>query len=343
MNAPMPVAQQLATIPAFAMTEPELLAALESSLYPGVKTDTIKLIVSNCRAQLLDPFTKPFHGVPMQVKQKKKDANGNLTNKVEYVWRDVVMPGIELYRVKAARTGEYAGIDDGEFGPEITKELGGEKKLEWDEQIHAKVDSGKTYEKRNVTFPEWCRVTVYRFVQGQKCSFSSGKVYWEESYATAGNETSLPNAMWSKRDHGQLEKCAEALALRRAFPELVGAAPVIEEMAGKVIDATAGMTIDNETGQVVPGPSAKSAGKAEQPAAAEHAPPKEPAENASAGGAASAGEQPLLTDGERNHIKLKLEDAGLTEVDLRAQFTKGLAELTKADFKPVKDWVAGKA
>lgn len=38
--------------------------------------------------------------------------------------------------------------------------------------------------------------------------------------------------MWAKRPYGQLAKCAEAQALRKAFPE-VGSMPTAEEMAGK--------------------------------------------------------------------------------------------------------------
>jgi hypothetical protein len=39
--------------------------------------------------------------------------------------------------------------------------------------------------------------------------------------------------MWSNRPVGQLEKCAEAGALRRAFPEEIGNALTAEEMEGQ--------------------------------------------------------------------------------------------------------------
>lgn len=153
--------------------------------------------------------------------------------------------------------------------------------------------------------------------------------------------------MWKKYPRQMLRARCVSEGVRTVCPMATGGMYTPEEVQDMPEkDIGDGLTIDGATGQVqrasLAGPAAKSAAKAEQPAAAEHGPPKEPEGNASAGGAAP-GEQPLLTDGERNHIKLKLEAAGLTEVDLRAQFSKTLAELTKADFKPVKDWVSSKA
>jgi hypothetical protein len=43
----------------------------------------------------------------------------------------------------------------------------------------------------------------------------------------------VPNEMWANRPVGQLEKCAEAGALRRAFPEEIGNALTAEEMEGQ--------------------------------------------------------------------------------------------------------------
>ena len=46
--------------------------------------------------------------------------------------------------------------------------------------------------------------------------------------------------MWANRPVGQLEKCAEAGALRRAFPEEIGNELTAEEMAGqRTIDGAA--------------------------------------------------------------------------------------------------------
>lgn len=178
-----------------------LISALRDSFYPGAKAESVLMVLNYCKAANLDPMTKPVHIVPMSVKKPGSR---------EYEWRDVVMPGIELYRIKADRTGRYAGQDDAEFGPEVHNDR-------W-----------------KMSYPQWCKVTVYKITDVGRVAYSA-KVFWLESYATAGKDTDAPNAMWRKRPYGQIEKCAEAAALRKAFPE-VGAQPTADEMYGKTID-----------------------------------------------------------------------------------------------------------
>jgi phage recombination protein Bet len=178
---------------ALTLSEDELIPVLQASLYPGAKPESIKLVLGYCRAAGLDPMQKPVHLVPMNVKKPG--------SRDEYEWRDVVMPGIGLYRVQAARTGELAGIDEPVFG-EMLKQFG-------------------------VEYPDWCKVTVYRMIGGQRVAFTACE-FWVENYATQKRDSEAPNAMWKRRPRGQLAKCAEAQALRKAFPEL-GAQPTADE------------------------------------------------------------------------------------------------------------------
>ena len=152
--------------------------------------------------------------------------------------------------------------------------------------------------------------------------------------------------MWAKRSRGQIAKCTEAQALRKAFPE-IGAQPTADEMEGKTLDTDPeGNVIDGRTGQVVRPAIPPLMVGADQPGSA--APAASPANpqglaqdpGAGAGGAApDRTEGPLLTDGERAHIKQQLDKAGLTEVDLKAKFSVGLDGLQQAQFKAVKAWI----
>jgi hypothetical protein len=67
---------------------------------------------------------------------------------------------------------------------------------------------------------------------GKERRFVGPKVYWFEAYGKWA-DTDVPNEMWSNRPVGQLEKCAEAGALRHAFPEEIGNALTAEEMEGQ--------------------------------------------------------------------------------------------------------------
>lgn len=184
------------------MNEQELISVLQNSLYPGASIDSVKMVIGYCRAAQLDPIQKPVHIVPMW--DSKAGA-----------MRDVVMPGINLYRTQAARSGECAGVSEPEFGDDITANLGGV----------------------NITYPKWCRVVVKRRLPSGEIVEFAAKELWIENYAVkGGKEKSVaPNAMWTKRPYGQIAKCAEAQAFRKAFPEMAGAYTA-EEMEGKALN-----------------------------------------------------------------------------------------------------------
>lgn len=119
--------------------------------------------------------------------------------------------GIDGFRSIAERTGVYAGNDDPEFSGEISE----------------KPEKGATF-----SAPEKATVTVYKIVAGARCPFTA-TARWKEYYP--GDKLGF---MWRSKPHVMLGKCAEALALRKAFPN-VGELYTSEEMAmadAQVID-----------------------------------------------------------------------------------------------------------
>lgn len=108
-----------------------------------------------------------------------------------------VQTGIDGYRLLAARTGALAGIDDA------------------------------IYDYEDAERPAWARVTVWRLVQGQRVPFTA-KARWNE-YA-AQNKDGHPSGLWGKMPYLMLGKCAEALALRKAFPAELSGVYTAEEM-----------------------------------------------------------------------------------------------------------------
>lgn len=183
--------------------------ALCNTIYPGANPNSIIMAIDYCKARKLDIMLKPVHLVPMSIKVAGSD---------KYEMRDVPMPGVGLYRIQASRSGDYAGSDEPEFGPIITQEFTGQ-------------DYNKNTIKKTFNFPEWCKYTVYKLIGDRVVGFSA-KEYWLENYATQSKYSEMPNAMWAKRIYGQLAKCTEAQALRKAWPE-IGQEPTAEEMEGK--------------------------------------------------------------------------------------------------------------
>ncbi len=188
-----------------ALAEDELISVLRNSLYPGAQDESIRLVLSYCRVANLDPMQKPVHIVPMWDSESRSK-------------KDVIMPGIGLYRIQAARTGQFAGMSEPEFGPEISNKVG----------------------EQEISYPEWAKVTVKRALASGVIAEFTAVEYWIENYASKGGaqKSMAPNAMWTKRTRGQLAKCAAAQALRIAFPE-IGAQPTAEEMEGKSYNAVA--------------------------------------------------------------------------------------------------------
>jgi phage recombination protein Bet len=188
----------------------QLLAVLESSLYPGASSASIQMVLGYCKASGLDPMQKPVHIVPMWDGKAKR-------------MRDVVMPGIGLYRTQAARSGECAGVSEPEFGTDIETKIGGV----------------------SIIYPQWCKVTVKRRLPSGDIVDFTAKEFWIENYAVKGGQekSPAPNAMWQKRPYGQIAKCAEAQALRKAFPE-IGSSPTAEEMEGKAFAGDDTQTVE---------------------------------------------------------------------------------------------------
>lgn len=213
---------------AFGTTE-DVMNALRNSIYPGAKDESIGMVLSYCRAANLDPMQKPVHIVPMSVKKPG--------TRDQYEMRDVIMPGIGLYRTNAVRTDQYLGMSEPEYGPDVTKMLG----------------------NIELTFPLWCKVTVKRLMSNGMTAEFTAKEFWVENYATKGRDTEVPNEMWKKRPYGQLGKCAEAQALRKAFPEL-GSQQTAEEMEGKTLDTAEEMPVVGSSSTSAAGASQPSGG-----------------------------------------------------------------------------------
>jgi phage recombination protein Bet len=112
---------------------------------------------------------------------------------------------IDGYRLIADRTGLYAGSSDPEYG------------------TGADADAP----------PLWARVTVYKLVGGAPRPFTA-TARWQEYAQTSvdlGSGEEKLGGLWGKMPFLMLAKCAEALALRKAFPQELSGLYTHDEMA----------------------------------------------------------------------------------------------------------------
>jgi len=122
----------------------------------------------------------------------RKDEDG--TKKLTFVTT------VDLLRSRAAETDDYAGSDDPVF--EYSAGGGGEPPR-----------------------PIAATVTIWKFVHGEKCAFTATARY-DEYYP--GEKQGF---MWRSKPHVMLGKCAEGLAIRKAFPKQLAGLYLEEELA----------------------------------------------------------------------------------------------------------------
>jgi phage recombination protein Bet len=124
----------------------------------------------------------------------------------------VPITSIDFMRSRAAQTGDYGGQDDAVFA-------GLPKTAEFS-----------------------ATVRIYRFVHGQLCSFTA-TARWPEY------KPEQHAFMWERMPHTMLSKCAEALALRKGFPqELAGLYESAELDQAETREPDA---VDADTGELV--------------------------------------------------------------------------------------------
>ena len=156
------------------VVSPDQLDLIKRTIAQGATDAELKLYLFDCQRQNVHPLDRLLHFTK---------RGGKYTP----------VTSIDLMRIRAAETGEYAGSDDALF---VEGEL----------------------------HPISATVTVWRLVQGQRYAFTA-TARWDEYYP--GEQS---GHMWRKMDHTMLAKCSEALALRKGFPRQLAGLYASEEL-----------------------------------------------------------------------------------------------------------------
>jgi phage recombination protein Bet len=158
--------------------------------------DQVNLIKSQIAPKATDDELKLF------IYQAKRTGLDPLARQIYAIHRKqngvekmTIQTSIDGFRVIAERSGDYGGQDEPIF-----------------------VKEGDDL---------YCKVTVYRFRGETRYPAAVGVAYWKE-YCPVYN--GQPSGLWAKMPHTMLAKVAEALALRKAYPQDLSGLYTADEM-----------------------------------------------------------------------------------------------------------------
>ena len=168
----------------------EQIKLIKSQIAPKATDAELQLFLYQAKRTGLDPLTRQIYAIFRNVKEKEYGKD---------VWKQkmTIQTSIDGFRVIAERSGDYAGQDEPIF-------------IEKDNKL------------------EYCKITVYRFRGDVRYAAAVGVAYWSE-YAQL-DDKNLPTGLWRKMPHTMLAKVAEALALRKAYPQDLSGLYTSDEM-----------------------------------------------------------------------------------------------------------------
>ncbi len=163
---------------------------VKRTIFIGANDDELRLFFYECRRRGVHPMDRLIYPVA----RKDKDGNRHVTFQM----------GIDYLRAAGEETGRYVGQKPVQYGPLIKQNT----------------------EEGEISVPEWAEVKIMRKdpETGEIVEIPH-QVRWIEYYP--GQKL---GHMWRKMPFNQLAKCAEAGALRKAFPRKLGGLYINEEM-----------------------------------------------------------------------------------------------------------------